>query len=225
MASTDQSTAKGCPVTEMLQSLKPINQFSVHGCSFAIFSHDMSRQIETHHFCSRLSQDFLQCVVYASNEPKAPLLGVEYVVSDNIFETFPPEEQKLWHSHAYEIKSGLWVNPRVPEMIAKPELENFAKTYGKFWCTWQFDRGDKLPMGAPALMMSPQPVIPGIVRPDLLRERDVKYGISHESLQSSRMEIEEPEMISPIADYWKQHGKGFAIDFEETEMKRTAPFP
>ncbi|XP_052735331.1 oil body-associated protein 2A isoform X2 [Vigna angularis] len=48
----------------------------------------------------------------------------------------PPEEQKLWHSHAYEVKSGLWVNPRVPELIGKPELENLAKTYGKFWCTW-----------------------------------------------------------------------------------------
>ncbi|XP_054790037.1 oil body-associated protein 2B-like [Prosopis cineraria] len=247
MASTDQSPgptpAKGSPSdptpgapmstgqkaidtgAEMMQTLKPINQFSLHACSFGIFSHDMSRQIETHHFCSRLSQDFVQCAVYSSNDRKARLVGVEYIVPANTFETFPPEEQRLWHSHAYEIKSGIWVNPRVPEMIAKPELENFAKTYGKFWCTWQIDRGDKLPMGAPALMMSPQAVSPGIVRPELVHERDAKYGISSESLQSSRMEIEEPEMISPIADYWKQHGKGFAIDFEEAEMKRDAPFP
>jgi hypothetical protein len=40
-----------------------------------------------------------------------------------------------------QIKSGLWVNPRIPEMIGMPELENLAKTYGKFWCTWQVDRG------------------------------------------------------------------------------------
>ena len=40
-----------------------------------------------------------------------------------------------------QIKSGLWVNPRVPEMIGMPELENLAKSYGKFWCTWQVDRG------------------------------------------------------------------------------------
>jgi hypothetical protein len=32
-------------------------------------------------------------------------------------------------------------------------------------------------------------------------------------------------MINPMADYWKQHGKGFVIDFEETEMKKRAPFP
>lgn len=31
--------------------------------------------------------------------------GVEYIVSDRIFETLPKEEQKLWHSHAYEVCS------------------------------------------------------------------------------------------------------------------------
>ena len=85
--------------------------------------------------------------------------------------------------------------------------------------------GDRLPLGAPALMMSPQAVSPGLVRPELLHERDSKYNISSESLKSSRVEIPEPEMINPMADYWKQHGKGFVIDFEETEMKKRAPFP
>ncbi|KAF3950936.1 hypothetical protein CMV_023367 [Castanea mollissima] len=28
-----------------------------------------------------------------------------------------------------------------PGVIERPELENLAKTYGKFWCTWQVDRG------------------------------------------------------------------------------------
>lgn len=85
--------------------------------------------------------------------------------------------------------------------------------------------GDRLPLGAPALMMSPQAVSPGLVRPELLHERDVKYNISSESLKSSRLEIPEPEMINPMADYWKQHGKGFAIDIEDTQMKLGPPFP
>nr|XP_018629887.1 oil body-associated protein 2C-like isoform X2 [Nicotiana tomentosiformis] len=73
------------------------------------------------------------------------ILGVEYIISDRIFETLPHEKQKLWHSHAHEIKSGLWVNPRVPEMVVRPELENLTKTNGKFWCTSQTDRarGDR----------------------------------------------------------------------------------
>ncbi|KAM7505871.1 hypothetical protein LguiB_004775 [Lonicera macranthoides] len=38
------------------------------------------------------------------------------------------------------IKAGFWMNPRVPEVAVKPELENLINTYGKFWCTWQLDR-------------------------------------------------------------------------------------
>jgi hypothetical protein len=33
------------------------------------------------------------------------------------------------------------VNPGVPEVMQKQELKKLAKTYGKFWCTWQFDHG------------------------------------------------------------------------------------
>lgn len=30
-------------------------------------------------------------------------LGVEYIVSDRIFDTLPTDEQKLWHSHDHEV--------------------------------------------------------------------------------------------------------------------------
>ncbi|XP_058202065.1 oil body-associated protein 2B-like [Rhododendron vialii] len=207
----------------MLQSLKPIKQFSQHACTFALYGHDLTRQIETHHFVTRINEDFLQCAVHDTDESHGRLIGVEYIITDRIFETLTPDEQKLWHSHAYEIKSGLWVNPRVPEMVIKPELENLAKTYGKFWCTWQTDRGDRLPMGPPALMFSPQP---GVVRPDhLVQRRDQKYNVDSSSLKASRVEIPEPEWINPQADYWKSHGKGFSIVVEPTEMKKIAPFP
>ncbi|KAG6385283.1 hypothetical protein SASPL_154115 [Salvia splendens] len=210
---------------QMMQSLTPIKQMSQHVCTFALYSHDLSRQIETHHYVSRLNQDVLQCAVYDSDNAHGRLIGVEYIVSDTIFESLPPDEQKLWHSHAYEIKSGLWINPRIPEMVVKPELKNLAKTYGKFWCTWQTDRGDKLPVGPPSLMMSPQGASMGLVRPDLVAARDARYNISTGAMKSGRAELAEPEWINPQADYWKQHGKGFVVDVEPVEMKKMAPFP
>ncbi|EPS60407.1 hypothetical protein M569_14396, partial [Genlisea aurea] len=210
---------------QMLQSLKPIKRMDQHVCTFALYSHDMSRQIETHHYVSRLNDDFLQCAVYDSDDSAARLVGVEYIISHKLFETLPVDEQKLWHSHAYEIKSGLWVNPRVPEMVLKPELENLAKTYGKFWCTWQTDKGDELPMGPPALMVSPQAADGAMVRPELVLNRDNRYNISGDALKRSRLELAEPEWINPQADYWKQHGMGFAVDVQSTVMKTAAPFP
>ncbi|XP_057470607.1 oil body-associated protein 2B-like isoform X2 [Actinidia eriantha] len=211
MSVEEQLLEKGA---EMLQSLKPVKHMSQHVCTFALYGHDLTRQIETHHYVTRINQDFLQCAVYDTDESHGRLIGVEYIISDKIFETLTADEQRLWHSHAYEIKSGLWVNPRVPEMVVKPELENLAKTYG-----------DRLPLGPPALMFSPQP---GMVRPDLVEKRDKKYDISTHALKTSRVEIPEPEWINPWADYWKQHGeagKGFAVEVQPAEMKKRAPFP
>lgn len=60
---------------QMLQSLKPVKQMSQHVCSFALFGHDLTRQIETHHYVTRLNQDFLQCAVYDSDDSGAHLIG------------------------------------------------------------------------------------------------------------------------------------------------------
>lgn len=60
---------------QMMQSLKPIKQMSQHVCTFALYSHDMTRQIETHHYVTRLNQDFLQCAVYDTDDSSGRLIG------------------------------------------------------------------------------------------------------------------------------------------------------
>ncbi|AQK97936.1 Oil body-associated protein 2B [Zea mays] len=212
---------------QLAQALKPVRQMKQHACSFALYAHDLHRQVEVHHFVARLNQDVLQCAVYDSDKPSARLIGVEYIVSDTIFEGLAPDEQRLWHSHAYEVKAGLWTDVGVPEALQSSEMASLARTYGKFWCTWQADRGDALPLGAPALMVSPQAAEPGRVRGELVRGRDERYGIDSSAggLKAARVEMDEPEWINPNADYWRLHGKGFAVDVVPAEMKRHAPFP
>lgn len=63
----------------MLQSLKPIKQFSQHACTFALYGHDLTRQIETHHFVTRINEDFLQCAVYDTDDTRGRLIGTIYV--------------------------------------------------------------------------------------------------------------------------------------------------
>ncbi|XP_038895654.1 oil body-associated protein 2B-like [Benincasa hispida] len=210
MTAMQQMVEKGA---QMLQSLKPLKEMSQHVCTMALYSHDLTRQIQTHLYISRLNQDFLQAAVYDSDDSSARLIGIEYIVSDRIFDALSPEEQRLWHSHAHEVKSGLWVKPRFPEIMGRPELDEMAKTYGKFWCTWQLDRGDKLPLGAPALMVSPQAEDPGRVKAELVGRRDEKYKISTKEIAEGRIYVEETDKENSEADYWRKHpGKGFAID-------------
>ncbi|KAL6991294.1 Oil body-associated protein 2B [Sarracenia purpurea var. burkii] len=61
---------------QMIQSLKPVKQMKQHACTFAVYSHDLDRQIETHHFLTRLNRDFLQCAVYDSDDSNARLIGI-----------------------------------------------------------------------------------------------------------------------------------------------------
>ncbi|RYQ95187.1 hypothetical protein Ahy_B08g090246 [Arachis hypogaea] len=85
-----------------------------------------------------------------------------------------------------QVKLGLLISPRVPEMIAMPELENLAKSYGKFFLVLCviIGAGDRVPLGAPTLMMSPQGVKPGVVRPDLVHQRDAKYHVSSDNYKT-----------------------------------------
>jgi hypothetical protein len=43
-----------------------------------------------------------QCVIYDANKSGSRLIGIEYIVSERIFETLP-EDEKLWHSHRHEV--------------------------------------------------------------------------------------------------------------------------
>lgn len=60
---------------EMMQSLKPVNNMKQHVCTFALYGHDLKRQIETHHYVTRINQDFLQCAVYDTDDKHGRLIG------------------------------------------------------------------------------------------------------------------------------------------------------
>ena len=79
--------------TQVMQPLKPVRQMKQHACSFALYAHDMHRQLEVHHFVSRLNQDVLQCAVYDYDKPSARLIGMS-IVSDHC--VFHPCLQHVW---------------------------------------------------------------------------------------------------------------------------------
>ncbi|KAL5724802.1 hypothetical protein ACHQM5_008019 [Ranunculus cassubicifolius] len=135
-----------------------------HQCTVALYSdRDINEQRKTYHCLTRLNQEFYKCAVYDSDDPStARLIGVEYIVSDRIYHVLPSDEQKFWHSHAYEVKDNLWLNLRVIEVFQMTELKNLSKSYGKFWYTWQLDDGEWLPLGVPSLVMCP-PKLPDLM--------------------------------------------------------------
>jgi len=184
----------------LIQSFKPIKSIHQNLNGIHFYCGEPERQVIAEHFCAHLNNDFHQCVIYDSNEPNARLIGIEYIISERIYNLLPSEEQKLWHSHTYEVKSGLLVAPGVPERIERNLMEDVATTYGKTFHTWQVDRGDPIPLGVPQLMMSFTK--DGQVDSKLLEERDKQLGVDHNDLKEKRKNIPDRKP-SGNADHWQ----------------------
>ncbi|UNI16339.1 hypothetical protein JDV02_002777 [Purpureocillium takamizusanense] len=125
------------------------------------------------------------------------------MISPRIYESLPQEERRLWHSHVYEVKSGMLVMPTaiVPQaawdMAEKREMEQVVTLYGKVYHLWQTDKGYRVPLGDPKLMTSF--IADGQLDFKLVAERDQKFGTDYEHKKRSRADIEFPT-IHPDAD-------------------------
>lgn len=193
----------------------PIGDIHAHVCGIHFYNGDMSRQIIAEHYCSHLSDEVLQCVIYDSNKPGARLIGVEYIVSAKIFASLPAEEKKLWHSHNYEVKSGVLTAPGMADAAEKDLMKVLIGTYGKTWHTWQVDRDAKLPIGIPQLMMGF--TADGQAQAKIVSERDTLYG-SSAAKKTARTDIADVK-LDPGADAWE---KGSAVQLDLKTVQATA---
>jgi hypothetical protein len=128
------------------------------------------------------------------------------MITPKIYNTLPQSERELWHSHVYEVKSGMLIMPTpngVPksawQMAENSEMKDIIPLYGKAYHLWQVDRGDKVPLGAPQLMGSfGNDEMLEKVHPEgkkgLLTDRDKRFGADYEANARSRKDIEEPEI-------------------------------
>jgi hypothetical protein len=134
-----------------VQDLTPVKQIGVYLVGFHPMKDDPSHQMEAHHYCNQVNEDFAQCVLFDGNTKQANLNGVEYIVSEKTYGTLPEGERKYWHPHNYEILSGQLVAPGLPDAAEKAFMAKKMNSYGKTFHFWMTDRGDQLPMGDPHL--------------------------------------------------------------------------
>lgn len=199
----------------LAQPKYPIEAISTYLNGFHFYADDLGRQVEASHFCSHLTHDFHQCVIYDSNAPDARLIGIEYIVSAEKFATLPEEEKKLWHSHHYEVKSGLLVAPGIPELAERSYFEDLVSTYGKTFHTWQYDKAD-FPFGEPQLMMGFTE--DGQADEHAVAARDERLGVSMAERRRSRADIPMPD-LDPAANTWES-GRSVQTRLEDVPFRR-----
>ncbi|KAF8884538.1 hypothetical protein CPB85DRAFT_1337751 [Mucidula mucida] len=180
--------------------LRPLKGICAHLNAFHVYASDPTA-----------AEDVRQCLIYDSHEPTARLIGIEYMVTPRLYATLPPEERKLWHSHKYEVKSGMLVMPApqlVPdaawEIAETKEMEQVIGLYGKTYHLWQTDRGDTVPMGEPQLMMSfTSSNQCGAVK-NQWAERDSRFGVDGQRKADKRADIPDPSIHEDADSMWQK---------------------
>jgi len=209
-----------------MMSFQPINAIHQHICAFHVYASDHTRHVEAHHFCTHRSHDFHQCVIYDSAEPNARLIGIEYIVSEKVFKELPKEEKKYWHSHKYEVESGLLqlqVKSAIPtaatDIAEQPAMLELQQTYGKTIHTWAYDIYPDLPLGPPNLMMS---YVDDHMAPpaELVKQRDEKAGMATKAKRDLRAGYLPSYEKDTDADMWEKTGRAPVFDVVEKDIKR-----
>jgi Protein of unknown function (DUF1264) len=175
----------------LLQRNAPLGGFDVHLDGFHPMKDQPRMQMEAHHFCRQVNEDFAQCVLFDGNSATANLNGIEYIISEKLFNTLPREERKYWHPHNGEILSGQLVAPGIPQAAEHALMKQKINSYGKTWHVWHtgsaLQSGDKLPLGPAMLAWSFSR--DGELQPELLQRRDRSLDIDSADRRKQRADL------------------------------------
>jgi len=158
---------------------------------FHPIKNDPSHQMEAHHFCRQVNEDFAQCALFDGNTKEANLNGVEYIVSEKLFNSLPQSEKKYWHPHNYEILSGTLIAPGLPDVAEHELMQSKMNSYGKTWHVWMTGSvdhaGDNLPLGEPRLAWSLNR--DGEAKPGLVERRDLQMKLNSSEKRRNRADL------------------------------------
>lgn len=101
--------------------------------------------LRVQHYCKPHDKIVLVCQLYDSTSKNATLIGIEYVITADQYNSLPNREKPNWHFHKIEFAPNR-ADPMFPELIpaqAQTLMGKLMDTYGKVIITW--NPKDKLP--------------------------------------------------------------------------------
>jgi hypothetical protein len=190
-----EATVPGAPKTastrllevgaKVLQHNSPLGPMDIHLVGFHPLKDDPQHQMEAHHFCRQVNEDFAQCVLFDGHRADARLNGIEYIISEQLFNGLPAAEKRFWHPHNAEILSGQLAGPGLPDVAEKALMRKKMNSYGKTWHVWMGQ--DALPLGPAHLAWSFNR--DGELQPELLARRDQKLDIDTARKRAERADL------------------------------------
>jgi hypothetical protein len=133
------------PISELMHC--PLAFAGVH-----LLKSDPTRSHIAYHFCKPVNKELSQCVLYDGTGPDARLIGIEYLVSDALYQAMPDDEKAYWHNHEFEIDEGLLKSLMQTGQDERNTLAQVRTMWGKVYHTWV--EGESYPRGPAQLFWS-----------------------------------------------------------------------
>ena len=210
------SATEHAPHAGQAPAVGPISSPHAHFCGIHVAKNNRNFQLIAQHYCTAHTghdhgQGLFQCLLFDSVAANAKLLGVEYIISDEQFRALPPEEQKYWHPHTYEVLAGGLIAPDMSPAEEMKFMRQILTTWGKTWHTWP-DPQSPIPLGEPLLMWSLSD--DGQADERVVRERDRRFGVSIDDIRKRRVReigcevphVAFPKSMDQIGRQWTNHG-------------------
>jgi Spy/CpxP family protein refolding chaperone len=210
---------------KILQRNAPLAKFDIYLNGFHPMKDRPDQQVEAHHFCRQVNEDLAQCALFDGNTATANLNGIEYIISEKLFNTLPEEERRFWHPHNGEILSGQLVAPGLPDAAEHALMKRKMNSYGKTWHVWNTGAngktGDSLPLGPAMLAWSFNR--DGEMLPNLQEGRDTRMKIDTAGKRRKRADLRQLARPQSGVDDLKDKFGGPAQDIPGVSDSRTDP--
>jgi len=161
------------PVTAQEAPASPARGFDVHVTAPHVVNGEVMGPF--HHYCKTISPEpIIQCILFESVEPDAPMTEVEYIVAKSITRNMIERERwnEAWHDHAVEIASGRVKVHDLPEEEAAKIVEVVKTTDGLIFHLWP--KESRIPTG----------------------ESTIAQAVSHVPLHEAEYEAQRKEVAS-----------------------------
>lgn len=123
--------------------------------------------LRVQHYCKPNDKIVLVCQLYDSTSKNATLIGTEYVITADQYNSLPNREKPNWHLHKIEFAPNRAdpMFPELPAAQAKALMGKLMDTYGKVIITW--NPKDKLPAFPPQVEQVQHPfMVNATVKPE-----------------------------------------------------------
>ena len=142
------STTSISSSSSVVTKVTPADGWMLHIDARKHFTNDFDKDPIAHHYCKPVSGGLTECQLYDGDGPDARLVGVETIISKDMYRKLPADEKKMWHYHKDEIAK---VDAKLPDLSpeeAAKVVQSIQETYGKIFIFWNPGQND-LPVGQP----------------------------------------------------------------------------